>query len=487
MKTKLKTLFEGIDVEIKGKKETEISGVCGHSRQVAPGDLFIAEKGDKDDGSLYIEEALKAGAAAVLTDLYNPFINIPQIIHKNPKGIKSIIAKRFYQDPSNDLYLVGITGTNGKTTTSYLVQHLLQKDQDCGLIGTIETLIKSSRYPSSLTTPDVLILNKALFEMRKKECRSCVMEVSSHALAQGRVDGVTFDAAIFTNLSQDHLDYHGSMEEYALCKAKLFQKLSHDVSKKDRVAILNEDDPYFSIMSNSFEGKKITYGLSASSDVFAKNIEFLPHETRCEIVCFGQSIKIIYPLIGKFNLYNVLAATALAFHKGQKLEEIGVKIESFPQIKGRMQSIKTAKELSIIIDFAHTEKALENVLMTLREFTKKKIILVIGCGGDRDKDKRGKIGQVASMFADHVIFTSDNPRSEDPKMIIQQMLDGASNKKNIEIHIDRKEAIFKAISLAQVDDVVLIAGKGHEMTQTLKDKTVPFSDEKVVIELISCL
>jgi UDP-N-acetylmuramoyl-L-alanyl-D-glutamate--2,6-diaminopimelate ligase len=486
MKTKLKHLIQGLDVEIKGKKDIEIAGICSHSRQVAPGDLFFALKGDKVDGSLFIEEALRAGANAIMTDLYNPFLtHVTQLICKNPSLYLAEIARRFYKDPSQDLFLVGITGTNGKTTTSYLVRHLLEAKSLCGLIGTIETIIKQHTYPSQLTTPDLLFLNKSMSEMVKKGCKSCVMEVSSHGLAQKRTEGLEFDVAVFTNLSQDHLDYHGTMENYAQAKALLFSQMQRYKNKKHKLAVVNKDDPYFSTMIASCKQPIMTYGIK-EKDVDLKAHAIFLGPKGCQFKCTyqGQTVTMFTPLIGQFNIYNTLAAIAVALHAGLSLNAIEKQLASFTCVKGRLEKIENAKDLSVYVDFAHTDKALENVLKTVRYVTKGKLIVVAGCGGDRDPGKRSLMGQVAQSLADLAIFTSDNPRSEDPKDIINQMLVAVKSSKNILIEEDRQKAIEKALEYATKNDTILIAGKGHETTQIFKDKTLYFSDAAVVQEFL---
>lgn len=487
MKIKLRQLIHELDIEVKGKKDIEISGVCSHSRQVAPGDLFFALKGDKIDGSLFIEEALRAGAVAVLTDLFNPFLTqVTQLICKNPAAYLAEIAKRFYKDPSQDLFLVGITGTNGKTTTSYLTRFLLETKAACGLIGTIETIIKQNTYPSQLTTPDILFLNKSMSEMVKKGCKSCVMEVSSHGLAQKRTEGLEFDVAVFTNLSQDHLDYHGSMENYAKAKSLLFSQMHQMKKKKHKLAIVNKDDLYSSTILEGCKTPVFTYGIHAKEvDLKAENIILQQDGSRFDCLYQGRVTPMRVPLIGHFNIYNALAAIAVSLQAGLTLPHIAERLALFTAVKGRLEKVDNPKGLHVYVDFAHTDKALENVLMTVRSVTQGKVIVVAGCGGDRDKGKRSLMGQVAQQLADVAIFTSDNPRSEDPAEIIEQMLTLIKSKKNIHIEIDRKKAIEKALMQAKHQDSIVIAGKGHETTQIFKDKTIYFSDVSIVEDFLS--
>lgn len=474
---KLKTLVHDLNIQIKGKKEIDITGISSHSKQVAPGNLFIARKGLTTDGQLFIEEALQGGAIAILTDLYNPFLEVTQLITPDPKELEAEIAKRFYKDPSSSLFLVGITGTNGKTTTSYLIRHLIEeKKGDCGLIGTIESLVGDHRFPSSLTTPDSITINKYLSEMVRFGCKSSVMEVTSHALIQQRVDGVEFDIAVFTNLSQDHLDYHQNMGSYAQAKALLFKQLTDFTT-----AVVNIDDSYAATMVKQTRGKIFSYGLeNPKADLIAKEIKLSPEGISFMAQYQEQNEFIQFSLIGRFNVYNCLAAIAVALVKGMTLKEIGKKLKTFKTVAGRLEKVSNAKHLHVYVDFAHTDKALENVLLTLKEFKKGKIITVFGCGGDRDKDKRPKMARVVEKYSDEMILTSDNPRSEDPHQIIKEMTQGLSKKEGFFVEVDRKKAIEKALLLANKEDIVLIAGRGHEQMQIFKDKAIPFSDKEVV-------
>ena len=480
---KLKTLMQGLDVVIKGKKELEIHGICAHSKQVAPGDLFIANSGAKTEGTLYIDEAIKAGAYAILTDLYNPFLpQVTQIISKNPREIESEIAKRFYKNPSKSLDVIGVTGTNGKTTTTYLIKHLLEDQKNaCGLIGTIETQIADHRFFSSLTTPDVISINKFFREMIHKGCSKVVMEVSSHALIQKRIDQIEFDIAVFTNLTQDHLDFHKTMQAYAEAKALLFKHLSLYQEKKKKFAVINFDDPYFELMKKSCKEKVLGYSLkNPVADVFASNIVYKTDGTSFTLHLGKEMVNIKMRLIGEFNVYNALAAAAVAFYRGVSSRVIAERFSSFAEVKGRLEKVKNKKRLHVFVDYAHTDKALENVLLTLRLLTKGSLTVVFGCGGDRDKGKRPLMGKVASLHADKIILTSDNPRSEDPNQIMEEILSGIDKKEKVIMEVDRKKAIEQALSSCKKNDIVLIAGKGHEMTQTFKEKAAPFSDVAVV-------
>lgn len=467
---KLKTLFQDLDVKIYGPMQTEIKGLCLNSKLVKPSDLFVATKGSKEDGSLFIEEAIASGASAILCDLYNPFLNTPQIVCKNPSHLLPLLAKKFYKDPSSKLSLVGITGTSGKTTTAYLTKHLLQ---DTGLLGTIEYIIKDHVVPAHLTTPDILTVYKYLSEMAHKDLAYAVMEVSSHALDQGRVEGLDFSYGVFTNLSHEHLDYHKTMDEYVKAKAKLMG-LSH------KACILNLDDPYYSIMKSSAKAKVFSYSLEKKADLFAKDIKMSLTKMSFTLCYKDKEIEMTSPLIGKFNLYNILAALSICILEKMPFATLQERLKTFPSVKGRLEKIKVRKKIHAFVDFAHKEDALKQVLETLYSVKKGKIITVFGCGGDRDKEKRPRMGKVAEKYSDLVILTNDNPRTEDPVKIVEEIEKGFSCKKKPLKILDRKLAIEKALELAEPNDIVLVAGKGHETKQIFKMNTVVFSDRDVL-------
>ena len=482
---KLKKLFKDISVqEIKGSKEVEITGLCSNSKLVAPGNLFIAKKGLTHDGSRFIPDAIAAGAAAVLTDIYNPFLgDIVQIIHPDVAQVEAELAARFYNHPAEALFLVGITGTNGKTTVSYLVKHLLDYfKEDCGLIGTIEWIVGKNVFPSTMTTADLITNYKLFYEMAANGCKSAVMEVSSHALDQGRVCSIDFDVAIFTNLTQDHLDYHHTMEHYAESKARLFSSLLPE-SKKPfvKTAVVNIDSPWADRMLKECKVQKITYGITSAADLTAKNIRLNPQGMQF-VVCYRkEEIPFRCPLIGRYNIYNCLAAIAVLLSRSFPLEKILKVLESFSKVAGRLERVSNRRGLNIFVDYAHTDDALKNVLATLHEIKKGKIITVFGCGGNREAGKRPKMAAAAEAFSDEVIVTSDNPRNEDPLEIIQQILPGFSNPnpRTITVIPDRAEAIYEAVRRAGKEDIVLIAGKGHETYQIFAQKTIHFDDRIV--------
>lgn len=479
---KLKQLVKDLEnVVIKGSKEVEISGLSSHSKQVAPGDLYIAKKGLKTHGMEYIKDACLAGAKAVVSDFYNPFYKeMTQIICEDVSLVEAILAKKFYQDPSKDLFLCGITGTNGKTTTAYLIQHLLSQGKTpCGLIGTVEIITGKMRTHARMTTPDVIAVNRFLKEMVNSHLKAAVMEVSSHALDQGRTRGIEFDHVVFTHITHDHLDYHGSFENYVEAKSRLFLADNHVKQKR---ATVNSDCPYAERMSRYLPTHRVSLN-DPKADFFVSSYQLMPEKTLIEFHHLGKSYTLESPLIGLFNIYNVMLAVSVARAKGMTFAQIDKRLKLFPQVPGRMQRLE-GFDMSVYIDYAHTEDALEKVLKTLKAMSFSKIILVFGCGGDRDQAKRKKMGQVAALYADKTILTSDNPRHEDPQAIIDMIASGMAHA-DMERQVDRKEAIFRALSMAKPADCVLIAGKGHENYQIFQNKTVEFNDAEIALSFLN--
>jgi len=483
---KLKKLLSSeIEVAVRGSKEIEITGLSSNSKTIAPGNLFVAKKGLRVDGSQFIGEAISAGASAILTDLYNPFLpaNIAQVIVAKDKisDIEAKLAASYYHFPSKELFLVGVTGTNGKTTTTYLIRHLLSTvEHPCGLIGTIEWVLGAKIQPSSYTTPDIITNQRSLREMVNGGCLSAAMEVSSHALDQKRAEGLEFDVAIFTNLTQDHLDYHKTMEEYALAKAKLFSMLS-----EDSVALFNLDSPAWTLMGKNCKARKMTYGMAAAADLRAEEIVLSDKGTCFQLHYLGSRIAISSVLIGNFNVYNLLAAIGAALVYGLSLEEIQAKLANFLQVPGRLERVENRRGLSIFVDYAHTDDALENVLKTLLELKPGRLLCVFGCGGDRDRMKRHKMGHIATSLADFSLITSDNPRGEDPHAIIQDILQGCNDPSRYLVESDRKAAIERAIGMLKPGDLLLIAGKGHERHQIIGARQSAFDDREIAQRLLS--
>ncbi len=477
---KIKKLIKDLEVKmIKGSKDVEIEAITSNSKLASPGCLFVAKRGKSFDGNDYINDAILAGAVAVLTDIYNPFIEgCVQIIVENVEKAETIIAKEFYHDPSSELFMVGITGTNGKTTTSYITRHLIEGKESMGLIGTIERIVGENRYASDLTLPDCSSTLKLLREMVQSKQTSAVLEVCSHGLHQNRADALLFDVAVFTNLSPEHLDYHETMEEYFAQKKKLFTKL-----KATGVAIINGDDP---VSKEICAPKIMRFGIHSTCDYMAKEIHYSEDGTTFQLQtpCGLYSVKT--PFLGEFNVYNVLCSVAIAQVRGVKIEMILERLKSVKQVSGRLEKFELGEGKLAYVDFAHTEHALKNVILSLREIIKGKIVVIFGCGGNRDFEKRPKMARIAEQFADYTIVTSDNPRTEDPEEIIREIISGFTTK-NFSVKIDRKEAIAEGIGLISEGDVLLIAGRGHEKKQIFHGKSVEFDDISVAKELANCI
>lgn len=482
---KLKKLLKNIPVkEIKGSTEIEITGISSNSKLVSPGSLFIARKGKSDDGEKYIPEAIASGALAVVTDIANPFLkNVTQIVHPETSFIEGMIAANYYQFPSNELFMVGITGTNGKTTTSFLVKYLLdQLNKKCGLIGTIEYIIGDVRYRATMTTPDVISNHKMLREMILQGCVSAVMEVSSHALDQGRVFNIDFDVAIFTNLTIDHLDYHKNMEDYACAKNKLFISLNQKTRKK-RTAIVNCDSSYVEKILEGCSQNILTYGINKQADVMAKDICLSASGTTFNLIYKNKTYFCKSPLVGRFNVYNYLAAISVGLSNAEQPQKLIDILSSFVAVPGRLEPVDNPLGVKIYVDFAHSGDALKNVLECLSELKTKRIITVFGCGGDRDRNRRSQMAEAAEQFSDYMIVTSDNPRSEDPQEICSEIIKGFKKDNDYEVVLDRYLAIKRAIEISLPDDIILIAGKGHETYQIFAHQTIEFDDRKVAEEL----
>lgn len=483
----LKKLINGLPILFpKGGKDVEITGLCSHSKLVAPGNLFISKKGTADEGGRYIQEAVASGAAAILTDFPDPFLKVTQLTSSHVAAMEGALAAKFYGFPSRSLYTVGVTGTNGKTTTTYLIKHLFESlGLSCGLIGTIEYVIGGHHFEAERTTPDAITNQKLFKEMVKQGCRVAVMEVSSHGLEQRRVDHIEFDAAVFTNLSQDHLDYHHTMEAYADAKAKLFSQLH-----AGKIAILNYDSPWSFQIAQACPAPLFTYGFSAEADLFGHQIQLTSGHTAFEVAYLGESVPFAWDLIGRFNVSNCLAALSVCLAKGIPLRELPPFVRTFSTAPGRLEKVDNLANLAIYVDYAHKPDALEKVLHSLRETTKGNIIAVFGCGGNRDRGKRPLMGEIASRLADWAIVTSDNPRNEDPAAICAEIIAGIRSS-NWSLEIDRRAAIEKAIRMAKPKDLILIAGKGHETYQIFSHQSIPFDDRKVAQEianrvLLSC-
>lgn len=492
MKTiqQLAQIVEG--ATIIGDKETIITGIEHDSRKAETGTLFVCIKGVHVDGHKFISQAVNAGAKAILTTRETVEVPAGVAILRVPDLNKALdtIVPYFHDYPARSMRIIGITGTNGKTTTSYITRAILRAaGYRVGLIGTIQIMIEDEVYPIHNTTPDVVELQHTLAIMRDKGMDYVVMEVSSHALDQDRVAGIEFDTAVFTNLTQDHLDYHKTLENYMLAKAKLFDKVSAAGVKNGKTAVVNIDDAAGKVMLEHAKCRHITYAIDKNADLRATAINVLASGANFTLnnESFGK-MPLKLHITGIFNVYNVMSAVGAALAENIDSAVIAKVLQEFTSVPGRFELVKAGQDFSIIVDYAHTPDGVENVLKTARKIAKKKIIAVFGCGGDRDRTKRPIMGRLAAELADVVIATSDNPRSEDPEFILNEVESGVKEKignKQHEKIVDRRQAIFRAVALAQTDDIVVILGKGHENYQILKDKTIHFDDKEVAREAVA--
>ena len=477
----LKALLSKIPVTLTiGPVDREISAICYDSRRVTKNALFVALRGEKADGNAYIDAAIERGAVAVVTEEEQSQRRATLAIVPNARQALADLAAEFYGRPALGLKVAGITGTNGKTTTAFLLKHLCESvQQRAGLIGTIRYEIGERILPASRTTPESLDLQELLFQIRSAGCRAVAMEVSSHALTQDRVRNVEFDTAIFTNLTQDHLDYHRTMEAYFESKVRLFTALAAQPRKKGK-AVVNCDDRWgqqllVRLAKETPALPVVTYGMNARADFRASAVKSDIGGTQYQLDAQGKTYLVRLPLIGSFNVYNSLAALAGAAAIGVDLRTAVRALADTPSVPGRLEPVPVKRQFRVFVDYAHTDDALSNVMKTLRDLGPRRLIVVFGCGGDRDKAKRPLMAAAVERLADWAIVTSDNPRKENPEAIITEVAAGFRGK-NYETIADRREAIFRAIALAQPRDIILIAGKGHETTQEFADHTVPFDD-----------
>lgn len=460
---KLKSLISKCKgVQLKGK-DVDITGISADSRTTVFGNLFIARKGSCHHGSEFIQDAIEAGARAVVTDLYDPFLKISQVISKDPQKLEALLSSIFYKTPSKRLFVTGVTGTKGKTTTCHLLFHLFKTlEGPTGLVTTNETNILGVRPNFETTTRDAISNQKILKEMVDQKCTSAVLEVSSHGLVQGRVDEIFFDVGVFTNLSVDHLDYHKTMEQYALAKGKLFSLC--------QASVFNADSPWIRFLKPS--QKHVSFGIQNQADIQASQIQLEKDFSLFEVS--GVEFKV--PLFGLFNIYNILGAISVGVLRGFSLEEMAQALKSFPGVEGRLQKVQNAAGVDVYVDYAHSGESLKEVLSELKKVSKGKIFVVFGSGGNRDPMRRKLMAKAAEEGADFSIITSDNPRKEDPDKICKEILEGFNSSENVLVERDRQKAIFKALSLSKKGDTVLITGKGHEKVQIFSNQTVTFDD-----------
>jgi UDP-N-acetylmuramoyl-L-alanyl-D-glutamate--2,6-diaminopimelate ligase len=486
---KLEQLLKDIpEIHLIGRQDLAITGISSNSKRIIPGSLFIAKKGKRCDGASFVTEAVHSGAVALVVESYHPaFKDVAQLIHPNPAGIEGFLSAAFYSYPSDKLFLIGITGTNGKTTTSYLLKNLLDQIRGpCGLIGTVEYQTGLQRYPATLTTPDVIANQQMLSEMVDFGCRSAVMEVTSIGIDQGRVDAIDFDIALFTNLTQDHLDYHQTMEAYCSSKNQLFRSLGNHRQAKagPKWAIVNQDSSWVSNIVEGCSAAILTYGIDTKADLTASDIHVRQGGTFAKVSYRGESLDFVWPMIGRFNVYNCLAAIAVLLTCGLPLNAIVPLMQGLSPVKGRLEPIQNTLGLNVYVDFAHTDDALRNVLQTIRQVHPEgRLIVVFGCGGDRDHDKRPKMARACEEYADLCILTSDNPRSEDPMKICCEAIQGFSKQGSYQVEVDRRRAIQSALGQAVSGDAILIAGRGHEKAQIFAHGSIDFDDSEVTAEI----
>jgi UDP-N-acetylmuramoyl-L-alanyl-D-glutamate--2,6-diaminopimelate ligase len=465
-------------MEISGSIDIGASSLSYDSRHVEPGSLFFAIKGEKDDGHQYIADAISKGARIVVYDgqVAPALLDNPDVLFVGVRDVRlalAYISATYYGEPAQKLKLTGITGTNGKTTTSFLVKAAVEAaGAKAGLIGTIQYMVGEKVFEASRTTPESPEFQRLMGEMYREGCTHVVAEISSHALTQFRVDANAFDVAVFTNLTRDHLDYHGSMEEYFKAKKRLFTELL----KEDGTAVINVDDEYGRRLKQEFSSRKIlTYGTGARADIRSAGLRAMSGCLDFEIEYAGRVFNLHSPLMGHFNVYNLLAAFAVGVAHGIDEKTVIKGLSAVQNVRGRFESIDAGQDFNVIVDYAHTDDALKNLLESVRRATRGRVITVFGCGGNRDAGKRPVMGKVATTLSDYCIITSDNPRHEDAAFIIKQVEKGAAGPYLVEA--DRRDAIFKAVSTASEGDTVVIAGKGHETYQEVKGVKHPFDDK----------
>lgn len=475
----LQKLAELLPIAEIPEADISIKDIKMDHREVKPGDLFFCVPGFTVDGHDYADAALKNGAAALVVDREMK-VSVPVIKVPDVRRAMSLLASHFFNHPSNHMKMVGVTGTNGKTSvTHFLEQMLASLNVNTGIIGTMYTKYGNVTLESRNTTPESLVLQRLLANMQKAEVETVTMEVSSHALANGRIHGTRFDVAIFTNLSQDHLDYHNTMEEYARAKSLLFAQLGNSYERYPYpVSVINEDDKYAYMMKEASSAPFITYGFSDTAMVRAENVQLTPEGSHFLMSAPGLSEEITLSLPGRFSIYNALAAASALFAQGIPWSKITPLLSQIQGVSGRFEPIESDAPVHTIVDYAHTPDSLQNVLETIQDVANRKIHVVVGCGGERDRSKRPEMARIAEAYGNFTYLTSDNPRKEDPKQILADMEAGMNGKDYLVIE-DRKKAIFTAVERAEPDDVILIAGKGHETYQEIGSERFSFDDRIV--------
>lgn len=485
MKT-LKDIISTLDVQqVQGNQNVSIQDITADSRAVKPNSLFIALDGATVDGHNYIDKAVDAGAVAVIVS--KP-VTVPAdvcvITVDDTRQAMMVCVPYFFDYPANRMRMVGVTGTNGKTTTTHMIRHILKAQGfKVGVIGTVHIMIGDTSYPIHNTTPDVVDLQHILHQMVQENVEYCVMEVSSHALALGRVSGVEFDTAVFTNLTQDHLDFHKTFENYLAAKCKLFEQVSAPNQVKDnKGAVINIDDSYGYRVMEKTTAPTITYSTLGKGTLNASDVHMSTKNSQYTVNYKGESYPVSMNTTGLFNVYNTLAAIGACLQEGISMEAIDTALKTFSSVPGRFELIEEGQDFAVVVDYAHTPDGLQNILETAKAIKENRIIIVFGCGGDRDATKRPIMGRIAAEYGDKIYVTSDNPRTEDPVQIVKDVEVGVKEAlregTSYEVIVDRREAINHAIYDAKAGDIVIIAGKGHENYQILKNETIHFDDRE---------
>lgn len=493
---RLSDLLQGL-IDIGAGLDLIIRGLKLDSRQIMPGDLFIAIPGLTVDGRKFVEQAIRQGASAVLWECDSESVPIPVSWRTSVTGDPlpliavdnlthkvGVIADRYYQAPSKSLFTVGITGTNGKTSCSQFLAQALSNEKRCAVMGTMGWGFLDQLQTSTHTTPDAITCHQQLDSLRQQHAWAVAMEVSSHALDQGRVNGVHFDCAVFTNLTHDHLDYHGDMQNYADAKGKLFQW--PDVKSH----VINNDDAYGRVLIRNLppDVKLLSYGIDVSNgkpDLYAESITYHATGISMQLQTPFGSAQLEVQLFGQFNVYNILACLGVLLSSGMNLSTALEKLAKLVPVTGRMQVIRQPRAPLVIVDYAHTPDALQQVLAAIREHHFGELWCVFGCGGDRDRAKRPLMGGIAETYSEHVVLTSDNPRNESAQAIIDEIQSGMRNSMHVTVEADRRRAIEYALIHAHSNDVVLVAGKGHETYQQIGSEKFPFSDQSVIEQILA--
>ncbi len=462
--------------------DVEITGIANDSRKVRPGYLYVAVKGYKTDGHNFIKKSIECGAQAIVSEERSSLdTNIPQIIVRNTRKALSSLSCCFYDNPSQKIDLVGVTGTNGKTTTAFLTKSVIERaGYEAGLVGTINYQIGKKIITAKETTPESVELQRLIAEMVAAKMKVAVMEVSSHSAIQHRIENIDFKTAVFTNITNEHMDYHKTFSNYMNAKAELFKNL-----RKDSFAVLNADDEFSEYFADRTNAKILWYGIKNNADIKAEIRKESTSNIMINLSYSGREIGVKIPFVGLHNVYNTLASVASATTLGFELDIIKSGIETASIIPGRLEDVPNDRGFKVVVDYAHTSHALETVLNALSNLVKGRILLVFGCGGDRDKEKRPQMGKIADEGSDIFWLTNDNPRSEDPLNIIDDIKTGIKTGRSFHIQTDRHIAIEEALSEAKDGDLVLITGKGHEKYQIIKDTIVPFDDRVVVKKILS--